>query len=164
MRTAKQLQRVLGIDPGYGRVGYAVIEGDGQHWNVVTYGCITTPSDEPLANRLLIISNDLTHIIHQYQPTHASVEELFFAKNTKTAIQVAHARGVLLFLLSKENIPFVECTPLQVKQALVGYGRAEKRQVQHMVAQFFRLRTGVLQDDAADALAIALTGAMMIRV
>lgn len=162
MRRAASTHRVLGIDPGYGRVGYAVIEGQGSQWDLITYGCITTPAEESLGERLSIIFHDLTLLIQKYHPTHAAVEELFFAKNSKTAIHVAHARGTILLCLSENEIPFVECTPLQVKQAVVGYGRAEKRQVQHMVSHFFKLSKKTLQDDAADALAIALTGAMIV--
>ncbi|PIR04597.1 MAG: crossover junction endodeoxyribonuclease RuvC [Candidatus Magasanikbacteria bacterium CG11_big_fil_rev_8_21_14_0_20_39_34] len=148
--------RILGIDPGFGRMGFGVIEKVSGNFKHVAHGCIETSPKASFVERLLTLDQELNKILKEYQPTHAGVEELFFYKNAKTAIDVGQARGVILLGLKKANLPLFELTPLQVKQALVGYGRAEKKQVQKMVQLVLSLEAGNLQDDAADALAIAI--------
>lgn len=153
----KQPIRILGIDPGYGRVGYGVIEKFAGQERHIAHGLIETSAKEAFIVRLQEIHDALKAVIDQYQPHVAAVEQLFFAKNTKTAIDVAQARGVILWTLVEAGLEIKECTPLQVKQALVGYGKADKRQVQQMVQMILQLPKGKMQDDAADALAVAVT-------
>lgn len=147
---------ILGLDPGLARMGYGIICVAGSSFSCLTYGCIETPSTHSLSQRLEELYNKLSSLIQKFSPHTAAVEKLFFAKNTKTALDVSHARGVLLLTLAHAKIPIYECTPLQVKQAVVGYGRAEKRQVKKMVQLLLSLSTPPRSDDAADALAIAL--------
>jgi len=156
--------RILGIDPGFGRMGFGVIEKVSGEFQHVAHGCIETSPKDTFADRLLTIDRELNSVIKKYTPTHAAVEELFFYKNAKTVIDVSQARGVILLRLKKANLPLFELTPLQVKQALVGYGRAEKKQVQKMVQLVLSLGTGSLQDDAADALAVAIATIGMLRL
>ena len=160
----KTIQRILGIDPGYGRIGWGVIEGGGNTWKHVAHGCIETDKALPLVPRLASIQTYLQDVMAQYNPTHSAVEELFFYKNVTTGIGVAQARGVILLSLHLYNLPIVEVTPLQVKQAITGYGRAQKGQVQQMIKMLLCLPKKPLQDDAADALAVALTASPMIRM
>ena len=124
--------RILGIDPGYGIVGYGIIESDGYNLKVIDYGVITTPKEDSLPVRLNIIADCLTEIINTYKPDEIAIEELFYFKNQKTIIPVAEARGVIVHICGKlcENV--FEYTPLQVKQALTGIGRAEKSQIQYI--------------------------------
>lgn len=150
--------KILGIDPGFGRVGFGVIEGNKDIWEAVAYGCIETQSQASFVDRLETIHQELKKIIDTYTPDRAAVEELFFYTNVKTAIQVSQARGAILLTLRQANIPIDEFTPLEVKQALTSYGRAEKSQVQTMVQLLLHLGKEKMQDDAADALAVALTG------
>lgn len=157
------MQRFLGVDPGFGRIGWGIIEGKGTNWRVVDFGCIETSSKDSFVDRIDQLHKELKQIIKKYKPTNSSVEELFFYKNVTTAIQVGQARGVILLTLRQANLPIHECTPLEVKNTIVGYGRAEKSQVQTMVAMQLGLKKQKLQDDAADALAIALTGALVLR-
>ena len=147
---------VLGIDPGYATVGYGVIDHRANQSRLVAYGAVTTDPGLPLARRLSEIYDDVITLIQTYKPDSACVEELFFNTNVKTAIQVGHARGVILLACQKCNLEPFEYTPLQVKQAVVGYGRAEKRQVMEMVRVMLKLDTIPRPDDAADALAIAI--------
>lgn len=147
---------ILGIDPGFGRVGYGVIEYRNNKYRAVEYGCITTPSNTKLSLRLKQINDDLEEIIARYKIDAAAVEDLFFNTNIKTGIQVAEARGVILCVLEKNNININEYTPLQVKQALVGYGRADKNQIKSMVKDFLKLDQMPKLDDTTDALAIAI--------
>ena len=156
--------RIIGIDPGYGRVGWGVIEEQDGEWTHVAHGCIETGASDPFVDRLLEIHAHLKKLIQQYAPTRAGVEELFFYKNEKTAINVGQARGVILLTLSQAGLPVDECTPLEVKQSVVGYGRAEKRQVQKLLQMRLRMRETPTQDDAADALAVALTCAVSLRL
>lgn len=150
--------RILGIDPGFGRIGYGVIEQTKRtDWQVVTYGCITTDPKDGFVERLKDLHEELIDLIKQYKPTRLAVEELFFFKNLKTAIEVAQARGVILLTAIENNLPVDEFTPLQVKQAMTGYGRADKGQMQKMVAVILGIKEKIKSDDAADALAIALT-------
>lgn len=148
--------KILGIDPGFGRTGWGVIEKIGGDFRHVAHGCIETDPDDPFADRLRALRDALKKIIAEYAPARAAVEELFFYKNVTTAIGVAHARGVILLSLADAGIPADECTPLEVKQALTGNGRAEKRQVQAMVPIVLGMKKMAIQDDAADALAVAV--------
>lgn len=147
---------ILGIDPGFARLGYGVIDYTCGRYKVLEYGTISTPAHTELAERLRKINNDLNEVISKYKIDVASIEELFFNTNSKTAIHVAEARGVILYTLSAANIQIFEYTPLQVKQALVGYGRADKLQVMEMVKKNLRLKTMPKLDDTADALALAI--------
>jgi crossover junction endodeoxyribonuclease RuvC len=148
--------RILGIDPGTATVGWGVIEMDGGKPFVIASGHISTPKEMPLSKRLLEIARDIREIIHLYQPSEAGVEELFFFKNQKTVISVAQARGAILLTLEENNVIIFGYTPLQVKQALTNYGRADKTQVQQMVKAILNLKEIPKLDDTADALAIAL--------
>jgi len=147
---------ILGIDPGFARLGYGVIDYTNGKYKVLEYGTISTPAHTQLAERLKKINYDLNEVISKYKIDVASIEDLFFNTNTKTAIHVAEARGVILYTLASHNIQIFEYTPLQVKQALVGYGRADKHQVMEMVKKNLRLKTMPKLDDTADALAIAI--------
>lgn len=147
---------ILGIDPGFGRVGYGIIEYRNNKYRAVEYGCITTPSNTKLAPRLKQINEDLEEIISRYNIDASAVEDLFFNTNIKTGIQVAEARGVILLTLEKHNISINEYTPLQVKQALIGYGRADKIQIKNMVKEMLKLDQMPKLDDTTDALAIAI--------
>ncbi len=149
--------RVLGVDPGFGRIGFAVVEKNNNDLNLISCGCIETPSKSNFLKRLDFLNKSLKKIIIKYQPDISAVEELFFYKNLKTAIQVGQARGVILLTLQQANLKILEFTPLQVKQSLTGYGRAEKQQIQYMVSLILKLGQKRLQDDAADAIAVALT-------
>lgn len=155
--------RILGIDPGFGRIGYGIIEGAGTDWRSVDFGCIETTAKTPFVHRLLEIDAALHIILAKYTPDHAAVEELFFYKNVTTAMNVSQARGVVLVTLGKAGIPVEEYTPLEIKNSIVGYGRAEKAQVQRMIAMQLGLPNEPIQDDAADALAVALTCGLFLR-
>lgn len=148
--------RILGIDPGIAIVGYGIIDIKGSSISMVEYGCITTSSKSNLADRLFFIKNEMTDIIEEFQPEEMAIEELFFNKNVKTAITVAQARGVEILAAKMKGLEIYEYTPLQIKQALVGYGRAEKEQVQEMVKMVLSLSDRPKPDDAADALAVAI--------
>lgn len=147
---------ILGIDPGIAIVGYGVIEVRGNNYKAIEYGCITTDSKLLFPDRLKIVYDELINIINKYKPDDYAVEELFFNKNVKTAIKVGQARGVEILAAVNQGLPVFEYTPLQIKQAVVGYGRAEKHQVQEMVKLLLNLQEIPKPDDAADALAIAL--------
>lgn len=150
--------RIIGIDPGFALVGYAVIDQSGNSQKLVTYGCVETKKDLSLPRRLLLLSEELRGLIKKHQPQLAAVEKLFFFKNLKTAIDVAQARGAIMLLLEEFNLPVVELTPLQVKQALTGYGRADKRQLAHLLKLILKLPEKIKYDDTTDAMAIALAG------
>lgn len=147
---------ILGIDPGYAIVGYGVIKYEGGKMSVVDYGKITTEANIPLSKRLKLIYDSLTQLIETFKPDVVAVEELFFNSNVKTAIAVGHARGVIILAAANKNIKIAEYTPLQIKQAVVGYGRADKNQVQQMVKMFLKLKEVPKPDDTADALAVAI--------
>ncbi len=147
---------VLGIDPGYAIVGYGVIEFDNFRFKPIEYGAITTPAKTLFTDRLEKIFNGVTSIIEKYKPDALAVEKLFFNTNTTTAIDVAQARGVIILAARLKNVPVYEYTPLQVKQAVTGYGRAEKQQVQEMVKHILGLKSVPKPDDTADAVAIAI--------
>lgn len=150
------MTRIIGIDPGTGRLGFGVIEVDGRKIKLVDAGVITTPSTDTTEKRLKTIHDDLTSIITETKPTVMSVEKLFFAKNVTTAMAVSQARGVVLLLAESYSLELHEFTPLQIKHALTGYGRADKKQVQEMVKAILGLSTIPQPDDCADALAAAL--------
>ena len=148
--------RILGIDPGIAIVGFGLIESERGSVRMLQYGAVTTEAGLPLATRLLQIENDMTALIAQLQPDEIAIEELFFSKNITTGIAVAHARGVILCTAEKLHLPIYEYTPMQVKQAVVGYGLAEKKQVMDMTRRLLKLKAIPRPDDAADALAIAI--------
>ena len=148
--------RILGIDPGVAIVGFGVIDVEAGRQQMVQYGAINTEAGLPLSARLVQIGRDLEQLIEIFKPDEIAVEELFFSKNITTGIAVAHGRGVILYTAERMQIPIYEYTPMQVKQAVVGYGLAEKRQVQDMVRRLLKLKAVPRPDDAADALAIAL--------
>jgi crossover junction endodeoxyribonuclease RuvC len=147
---------ILGIDPGLAIVGYGVIEYFGNQYRVLDYGAITTDSDMSFPERLETIYKKMSDIIDTYQPEDMAMEELFFNKNTKTALKVGQARGVQILCAKNKGLKIYEYTPLQVKQAVVGYGRAEKSQVQKMVKVLLNLKEIPKPDDVADALAVAI--------
>lgn len=148
--------RILGIDPGIAIVGFGLIESERGSVRMLQYGAVTTEAGLPLATRLLQIENDMTALIAQLQPDEIAIEELFFSKNITTGIAVAHGRGVILCTAEKLGVPICEYTPMQVKQAVVGYGLAEKKQVMDMTRRLLHLKIVPKPDDAADALAIAI--------
>ena len=148
--------RILGIDPGIAIVGFGLIESERGSVRMLQYGAVTTEAGLPLATRLLQIENDMTALIAQLQPDEIAIEELFFSKNITTGIAVALGRGVILCTAEKLGVPICEYTPMQVKQAVVGYGLAEKKQVMDMTRRLLHLKTVPKPDDAADALAIAI--------
>lgn len=156
--------RILGIDPGYALVGYGLIDYDGYNSSIVDYGVVSTPKEETLPNRLFVIYKTLKKIIEVYKPDVVSIEELFYFKNQKTIIPVAEARGVIVLTCKECGIDVYEYTPLQIKQALTGVGRAEKQQVQFMVKTLLGLDKIPKPDDAADAVAAALCHAQTSSV
>ena len=147
---------VLGLDPGLASTGYGLVRGDGQDLEMIAYGVIRTPATKRIEERLVLLHRELTEIIAAYRPGVAAVEEVFFGANARTALAVGQARGVLLLTLAEAGLQVAEYTPLQVKQSVTGYGRAEKSQVQQMVAVLLGLDDTPRPDDAADALAIAI--------
>ncbi len=148
---------ILGIDPGIGKVGWGVIKDESGLQKAIDYGCFETSSKMNLADRLTKIYDFIIRLIHKFSPEVLAIEQLYFAANSKTALTVGQARGVILLAASKSNIPTESYTPLQVKQALTGFGRADKNQIQSMVGAILHLSKKVVQDDTADALAIAIT-------
>lgn len=147
---------ILGIDPGVATIGFGVIEASRQKNTLIQYGTITTPPGIPLSSRLLQISNDMEELIHTFQPDEMAIGELFFNTNITTGIAVAHGRGVILLAAEKLGVPIFEYTPMQVKQAVVGFGKAEKKQVMLMTQRLLHMKKLPRPDDAADALAIAI--------
>lgn len=148
--------KILGIDPGYAIVGFGVLDYDGNKFKVVEYGAITTEANENMFDRLKSIYDDACKVIDRVKPDFMAIEELFFNSNQKTAINVAQARGVLLLAAMNNGVEIHEYTPLQVKQAVAGYGRADKNQVQQMVKLLLGLKEVPKPDDTADAVAIAI--------
>ena len=152
------IERILGIDPGFGRVGYGVIEQTKNNsWKVVAYGCIETSAKQSFTERLAEIHDELEELIKKHKPTRMAVEEIFYFKNAKTVIEVSQARGVIVLTGVENNLLIDEFTPLQIKQSMTGYGRAEKGQMQKIVALILGIKEKIKSDDAADALAVALT-------
>ena len=148
--------RILGIDPGIAIVGFGLIESNRGSVRMLQYGAVTTEAGLPLATRLVQIENYMTALIAQLKPDEIAVEELFFSKNITTGIAVAHGRGVILCTAERLGVPIFEYTPMQVKQAVAGYGLADKKQVMDMTKRLLKLKAVPKPDDAADALAIAI--------
>lgn len=148
--------RIIGIDPGFGRVGWGVIEKVGSDWRAVDYGCIETDPKAKFVERLADLHCRVADLIKKHQPELMAVEELFFFKNVTTAIQVAQARGAILLTAINNGIDVDEFTPLQIKQAMTGYGRADKSQMQELTRLMLGLKEKIKSDDAADALAVAI--------
>lgn len=148
--------RVLGIDCGTERTGYGVIDSDGRAHRMVTAGCIRSSARDPLERRLLNIGAALRQVISEYRPDFAAVEEVFFAVNARSALKLSHVRGVALLAAAEASVEVAEYSPLEVKMSVVGYGRAQKSQVQQMVASLLRLAEPLASEDASDALAIAI--------
>ena len=148
--------RILGIDTGVATIGFGLVEAERAQVHMLTYGAITTPAGLPLSKRLYQISTDMEDLIGQTKPDAIAIEELFFNNNITTGIAVAHGRGVILYAAEKCGIPLHEYTPSQVKMAVVGYGKAEKRQVMDMTRRLLKLKSVPRPDDAADALALAI--------
>lgn len=149
--------RILGIDPGLAILGYSILEIEGNKMRAIDYGVIKTPSVMEFPERLKFLYEELNLIIKKYSPNEMAIEELFFNKNVKTAIKVGHARGVEILSARMNSLDIYEYTPLQIKNAITGYGRAEKGQIQQMVKMLLNLSEIPKPDDAADALAVAIT-------
>lgn len=158
------LMRIMGIDPGIGRIGWGVIEERDGKIKALAFDCFETSSLSKEENRLKEINQEVLLLLAKFQPEAAAVEELFFSANSRTAMMVGQARGVILLSISQAGIPVFSYTPLQVKQAIVGYGRAEKKQIKNMVKVLLNLPSPPRKDDAADALAIALTHAFSYKM
>lgn len=156
--------RILGIDPGTGILGFGVVDSVRGKCTMVTAGVVRTPAHTPLEDRLVEIYDAIQEIIHETKPDVVSIEKLFFARNVTTAISVSHARGVVMLAAKQASLPIAEYTPLQIKQTLTGYGKADKKQVQEMVRLNLGLRDVPKPDDCADALAAAITYAAMVRI
>ena len=162
--SPNKMLKILGIDPGFGRVGWGVIEKKNGEWTAVDWGCIETSPKKNFIDRLKEIHCAVAFLIKKYQPERIAVEDLFFAKNVKTAMKVGEARGVILLTCVQAGVQVDEFTPLQVKQAMTGYGRAEKGQVQKMIKILLKIHKKITPDDAADALAVALTGGVSAKL
>ena len=156
IREVEEIMRILGIDPGYAIMGWAVIDMKGNHFTAVDYDSIMTDADTPMPERLQALYSGLMSVIEQYKPEEASIEELFYNSNAKTVIHVGEARGVAILACTNSGLVVNEYTPPQIKQALVGYGRAEKKQVQAMVKAILNLPEVPKPDDTADAVAAAI--------
>ncbi len=148
--------RILGIDPGLATIGFGILDENKGKLLHLRHGVITSPAGMPLPERLLGIGEDLLALIKAFSPHVVAVEELFFCKNVTTGLTVAHGRGVILMSAAQQNLPVFEYKPMQIKQAVVGYGGAEKKQVMEMTKQLLRLEAVPRPDDAADALAVAI--------
>ncbi|MBR4910675.1 MAG: crossover junction endodeoxyribonuclease RuvC [Clostridia bacterium] len=148
--------RILGIDPGYAIVGYGIVDYNGLRFKTAGYGAVTTEAGTPFSKRLKNIYEDIVTVIKKYKPDCMAIERLYFNTNTTTAIDVAQARGVILLAAESESLEVFEYTPLQVKQAITGYGRAEKHQVMEMVKNLLELSAIPKPDDTADALALTV--------
>ena len=148
--------RILGVDPGYATTGFGLVQSVGPELKLLRYGVVTTPKDLPFPQRLEMLYDDMLRLVEVTAPDAAAVEELFWGHNVTTGIGVSHGRGVILLALTKAKVPVFEYTPMQVKQAVVGYGKAEKRQVMDMTRRLLHMDQVARPDDAADAIAIAL--------
>ena len=148
--------RIIGIDPGTAICGYSVLDYIGNKFTLLDYGVVTTPANSDLEKRLYTIYQELKELIEKHQPQFLAVEDLFFNTNAKTALSVGHARGVILLLGAMMGLEVFSYTPLQVKQSVVGYGRAEKKQIQEMVKLILNMEKIPKPDDAADAIAVAI--------
>lgn len=146
----------MGLDPGFARTGWAYLKGNAQEVQEIYYGCIETSAKQSFEQRLADIDKQLLVLIKKFQPQEIGIEQIYFYKNVKTALKVGHVRGILMLAAVKNKIPCLEPTPLQVKQSVTGYGKADKTQVQKMVKAILGLKETPQPDDAADALAIAI--------
>lgn len=155
--------KILGIDPGMAIVGYSLVEFDGNNCMLLASGSIQTSKGEREAARLLEIYNDMTTIIEKYKPEVAAIEKLFFFRNRTTVMPVAHARGVILTVLEAHGVPIYEYTPMEVKQVLTGYGRADKKEVEHMVKLYLNTENLPKLDDTVDSIAIAICHSRSFR-
>lgn len=149
--------KILGIDPGFGRMGWAVVRRDKNNYFVEETGCLETGGQTPYPERIRQIGEGIKKIIAKYHPEAMAVEKLFFTANQKTALRVAEARGVTIYLAGDAKIPVLEYTPLEIKIAVCGYGRADKKQIQNMIKMLLKLKITPKHDDETDALATALT-------
>lgn len=157
----RSLHRVFGIDPGLARCGWAVVETIGGTPRLAASGCLITPANQPESGRLNALYGTLVTLLNRYAPERAALERLYFTTNVSTAMTVGQARGVALLALGQANIPIIELTPTSIKQAVAGYGRADKKQMQRMVATLLRLPRIPSSDDEADAMAVALCASTM---
>lgn len=148
---------ILGIDPGFAIIGWAIVEKKGSNLRLVTCDAIITKKDQPIESRLKIIFDGMTKLLKEYSPDTVAIEQLYFATNAKTAIDVAQARGVIVLSCSMAKIPVVSYSPLAIKQTITGDGKADKRQVQFMLTKILKIKKAPKPDDVADAVAIALT-------
>jgi len=155
--------KILGLDPGTAITGYGLINADKGAYQLEEFGALRTPAGRPAHERLCMLYDALNSLLDRSQPDQVAIEQLFFNKNTTTAVPVGQARGVLLLACAQRQLPISEYTPLEVKQALTGYGRAEKQQIQYMVCHLLKMDAPPKNDDAADALAIAITHAHYYR-
>lgn len=155
--------RILGLDPGTGRLGYGVAEGSGGSYRCLAVGCFTAPAGTPASERLPLLQKQLRTLLAAHTVSGAAVERLYFSRNARTALAVAEARGMILTTLGEADIPVLELSPQAVKLGVTGYGRATKRQIQRMVQQLFTLPRPPAPDDAADALALAFAGLSHFR-
>ncbi|MEK7648102.1 MAG: crossover junction endodeoxyribonuclease RuvC [Patescibacteria group bacterium] len=157
--TSEVGRRILGIDPGFGRMGYAVLEEVGrEQFTIRAYGCVETKKEQLFSQRLVEIADACEKLLAEFQPESMAIEQLFFGKNVTTGIQVSHARGVIMLTAARAGIAIREFNPLQIKQIITGYGGAKKDQMQRMVQVLLRLKEMPKSDDAADAIAVALCG------
>jgi crossover junction endodeoxyribonuclease RuvC len=156
--------RIIGVDPGTATTGFGIIDHDHGRLKFIDAGVITTPAGQPMPDRLKTLYDELTQVIAETKPEAASVEQLFFSTNVTTAISVGQARGVILLTLAEAGLIPGEYTPMQIKQAVAGYGGAKKPQIQEMVKTLLKLPHIPRPDDAADALAIAITHAHQVRI
>ncbi len=153
---------ILGIDPGFGRLGYAVIKSEKNDIQVIECSCLETSPKQKHEKRLILIADKVKELLAKYRPQTLALEKVFFAKNQKTALQVAEIRGILLYLAASSDTPVCEYTPLEVKMAICGYGKAAKDQVEKMIKMLLKLQSLPKSDDAVDALAISLTCAVCL--
>lgn len=148
--------RILGIDPGYATIGFGILEADRGNYKLIQYGTITTPPSLEFPQRLQVIYNDMMELLQKVKPDAVAIEELFWGHNVTTGIGVSHGRGVILLTVAQALLPLYEYTPMQIKQAVVGYGNASKHQVQDMTRRLLHMDQIARPDDAADAIAVAL--------
>lgn len=155
---------ILGVDPGTATTGYGIVRNSrGNSIECVSYNCITTGKEKKPGERLVILEKELSRVLNEYKPDAVVVERLYFFKNLKSAMPVSEARGVILLAIAKKKLPVFELTPLQVKMAITGYGRADKKQMQRMVQQALKLPNIPKPDDAADALGLAIAGIFLTQ-
>ena len=153
---------ILGIDPGIGNIGWGYIQSEKNILTCIAYGCIKTPPRTPCAERLFLLYTQLQTLLSERRPDIIAVEKIYFVKNITTGIEVSHARGVILLAAYMSGVPITEHTPLQVKQAVTGYGKAEKQQIQKMTQTILRIKEKPRPDDAADALAVAICASQIV--